>query len=153
MFIKPVVKQKKEEVIDVQELMKQAAQQAAEQTRKTLLETDTGDGKLSDVLKNIRNKSYIKSDDDSLIDCPTCHRGNNGHEGHVHKLKNDKGILKCTGPDCGSEYIIVPKVQAEYICETCGAPHLKIDTRNKELRKSDVCLGCGSDHFKMIGIE
>lgn len=147
---KLVFKSSPTEEIDVDNLVAKAAQMASEQTRKTLLETETGAGKLSDVLKDIKNKKIAHEED--LIDCPTCHRGNNGHEGHVHKLKNDKGILKCTGPECGQEYLIVPKTQAEYVCETCGQPHIKVDTRNKELRKNDVCIGCGDDRFKLTDI-
>lgn len=140
----------KEETIDVTELVKRATEQSAEQTRNIMLNTETGDGKLSDVLKNIKNKGLSREED--LVDCPTCGRDHDGHKGHAHKLKNDKGILRCTGPECKQEYIIVPKEKAEWVCETCNQPHIKIDTRNKKIAKDDVCVGCGSDHFKPMEV-
>ena len=92
---------------------------------------------------------------DEEIDCPTCGKDEKDKPGHKgHKLHSDgKGGLACTGPDCKQEFIIIPKVQAEYECTSCGQAHVKIDTRNKDIIKNDKCINCGKDEFVPKGYK
>jgi Zn finger protein HypA/HybF involved in hydrogenase expression len=47
--------------------------------------------------------------------CPTCKRG------HVHKMESDGLSVKCIGPECGKEYVLIDK-KSDYQCATCGVP-------------------------------
>lgn len=146
--MKPIMKSNKEEIEDI-------VNSAAEKAAKKVLETTigigdgTGEKKFSEVLKDIKNKGKSeegKDQDDKGeheheddIDCPTCHKG------HVHKLKNEAGTYKCTGPECGKEYHLI-STTPEFQCINCGTPVDK--PAKKELENTYVCPTCGKDHFK-----
>jgi len=150
---------KKEEIEDI-------IRNTVEQTTKKVLDAtvDAGSGnegkKLSQILKDIKNKppedkdkKEVHTHEDDDIDCPSCKTS--GQDGHkAHKLHSDgKSGLVCTGPDCKHEYLIIPKTHAEYVCESCGQSHVKIDTKNKELIKNDKCINCGKDAFVPKGYK
>lgn len=161
--MKPIMKSNKDEIEDIVNI-------AAEKAAKKVLETTigigdgTGEKKFSEVLKDIKNKGKSeegKDQDDKgkhehnhsvdEIDCPTCKTSSQDGR-KPHKLHSDgKSGLVCTGPDCKHEYLIIPKARAEYVCESCGQSHIKIETRNKELRKNDKCVNCGKDTFVLKG--
>ena len=66
------------------------------------------------------------------VACPTC------HDGHVHSVEPDGVSYKCTGPNCGKEYIMVDKT-ADYKCTNCGVP---IKRPENEKSKMDACPFC-----------
>lgn len=70
--------------------------------------------------KNVPEKKDDKKEEHNHEDilCPGCHKG------HIHKMVGDGLKVKCTGPDCGDEYALVP-VKADAECKTCHFP-LKI---------------------------
>ena len=72
-------------------------------------------------------------DDEDMIKCPTCHTG------HVHALKSDGLVYKCTGPDCNEEFVMVPKT-AGYKCAGCGGPIKRPEDPKYNL---DACPFCG----------
>lgn len=73
-----------------------------------------------------------------LGDCPAC-------KGHTLTVKED--TAKCTGPNCGKEFLIVEKVKniekdkKKYVCATCGYSVSKADA--EKIRQKDVCPSCG----------
>ena len=69
---------------------------------------------------------------DDGIACPTCHKG------HVHSVETDGVTYKCTGPDCGKEYVMVDKT-ADYKCVNCGVP---IKRPEDDKLKMDSCPFC-----------
>ena len=82
-----------------------------------------------------RVKIPIVSPDQAAEDgiaCPTC------HDGHVHSVEPNGVSYKCTGPNCGKEYIMVDKA-ADYKCANCGVP---IKRPEDEKLKMDACPFC-----------
>jgi DNA-directed RNA polymerase subunit RPC12/RpoP len=71
-------------------------------------------------------------DDKDIIKCPTCHNG------HIHNMETDGVSYKCTGPECGKEYVMIDK-SADYKCVGCGAP---IKRPEDEKLKIDSCPFC-----------
>ncbi len=69
---------------------------------------------------------------DDGISCPTCRNG------HVHAVESDGVTFKCTGPNCGKEYVMVDK-SADYKCVGCGSP---IKRPEDEKMKIDSCPFC-----------
>ncbi len=69
---------------------------------------------------------------DDGVSCPTCHNG------HVHAVESDGVTYKCTGPNCGKEYVMVDKT-ADYKCVGCGSP---IKKPEDEKMKMDSCPFC-----------
>jgi rubrerythrin len=69
--------------------------------------------------------------------CPDCEKG------HIHRLDIDKTglVFKCTGPECGEEYVLTPK-DADYKCTNCSAPIKK--PKNEEIVKAMSCPFCKS---------
>ncbi len=62
--------------------------------------------------------------------CPSCQKG------HIHKMENSGLKLKCTGKDCGEEYVVVP-MSADYTCTNCGLPIKKDE-------KMEACPFCNN---------
>lgn len=126
---------------DIEEIVNSAV----EKTTKKIFDTTVGtEGKkLSEVLKDIKNKPLEDKKDvhthEDDIDCPSCKTG------HVHKLKEKDGVLKCTGDGCGQEYYLA-STTPEFQCANCGTPVNK--PAKKELEDTYVCPTCGKDHFK-----
>lgn len=144
--MKPVMNKRE----DIEEIVNSAAERAAKKVLETTVDTGVGtEGKkLSQVLKDIKNKppedkdkneDVHKHEDD--IDCPTCHTG------HVHKLKEKDGILKCTGPGCDAEYRLI-SADPDFYCTNCNTP-VKIPS-TKELENKYSCPTCGKDKFKEL---
>lgn len=133
---------KKEDIEDI-------VNSAVEKTTKKIFDATVGtEGKkLSDVLKDIKNKTIedtgkkedVHKHEDYDIDCPSCKTG------HVHKLKEKDGVLKCTGDGCGQEYYLA-STTPEFQCINCGTPVNK--PLSKELEDKYSCPTCGKDHFK-----
>lgn len=65
--------------------------------------------------------------------CPTC------HDGHVHRIETNGLSVKCTGPNCGKEYVLVDKT-ADYQCATCGVP-IKKPNDPKSIEGCPFCSG------------
>ena len=144
--MKPIMKSNKEEI---EEIVNSAAERAVKKVLETTVDTGTGTGgkKFSEVLKDIKNKPLedieknkkdVHNHEDD-IDCPTCHTG------HVHKLKEKDGILKCTGPGCDAEYRLM-SANPNFQCTTCGTP-IEMP-KSKELADKYSCPTCGRDSFK-----
>jgi DNA-directed RNA polymerase subunit RPC12/RpoP len=103
-----------------------------------------GKGKVSQILKDIKEGKPIGGID---LECPGC---KNGKDGHVHKLEKKEGVLKCTGPECSKEYILVDKnvlsdkkAKTGYVCKDCGLPHAKPSKATDD----DHCTNCGKAEF------
>lgn len=135
-------------VMNKREDIEEIVNSAVEKTTKKIFDTAVGtEGKkLSEVLKDIKDKppeqkdkkeTHTHGEDD--IDCPSCHTG------HVHKLKEQEGILKCTGPGCDAEYRLM-SANPNFQCTTCGTPIEK--PKSKELADKYSCPTCGRDSFK-----
>lgn len=87
--------------------------------------------KMIDVIKDKRGSGY-----GDIINCPNC------RSGHIHALMTGEGkkydgiSYKCTGPDCGKEFVMVDK-SSDYKCSTCNAP-----IKRPEGRDLDNCPFC-----------
>ena len=159
-MVKLATKTKKDEL---EETVKSMAEKLSKlESAVVVAKPDDSGEKLSQTLKDIKNKSTPvdkshegHSHSTEEIDCPSCGKDDKDKPGHKgHKLHSDgKGGLLCTRPDCKQEFIMIPKAHAEYVCETCGQAHAKIDTRNKEIAKNDVCINCGKDSFVPKGYK
>lgn len=103
-------------------------------------------GKMINIIKEKRSVSH--DDKDDIINCPTC------HSGHMHALTKDMGNMgkdgkkshdgvsfRCTGPECGTEYVMVDK-KADYKCSNCNAPIMK----PKDEKTSEAYDGCPFCH-------
>lgn len=141
--MKPVMNKKE----DIEEIVDSATERAVKKVFDTVIDTGavTGGKKFSEVLKDIKNKSSEDKEKDKNfrheedeIDCPTCHKG------HIHKLKEEEGIFRCTGPDCGKEYHLL-STTPEFQCINCGTP---VDKPSKEFEDKYSCPTCGKNHFK-----
>src|SRR3972149_1192413 len=71
---------------------------------------------------------------DDGIACPTCHKG------HVHSVETDGVTYKCTGPDCGKEYVMVDKT-ADYKCVNCGVPIKRPEDDKLTIDSCPFCKG------------
>ncbi len=90
-----------------------------------------GTGKVSEILKKATEAN-------SAVPCPTCHT----HD-HQHILRpTNKGTLKCSGDDCGEEFVLLPKAP-DYKCTNCGTVHKK----PAEAKDDDRCVFCNGDDF------
>lgn len=67
------------------------------------------------------------------VSCPTC------GDGHIHKIIGNGLTAKCTGKNCGEEYVLVPK-SADYKCENCGIP-VKKPPKDKKIESCPFCGG------------
>lgn len=67
-----------------------------------------------------------------IINCPTCHTG------HVHIVEPNGVTFKCTGPNCGKEFVMVDK-SSDYKCTNCGGPLKKPED---DKIKMDTCPFC-----------
>jgi len=109
----------------------------------SVLKKEENATKISDVMSKIKEKFPEKTDiaksehvhNDDEISCPTC-------KGHIHKLSTDGLTVKCTGPNCGKEYIMVDK-SADYKCTACNTPVKKPDDDSKA--EGSECLFCGNN--------
>lgn len=99
---------------------------------------------INDELKNIEKvkEKIIEHEHDHNEDvyCPTCSKG------HVHKIDGNGLTMKCTGKDCGEEFVIVPK-SADYKCKTCGLPVKKPTEKGKDI---ESCPFCGGNEAKLF---
>ncbi len=71
---------------------------------------------------------------DDGIKCPTCHKD------HVHSVEPDGVTYKCTGPNCGKEYVMVDKT-ADYKCVGCGGPIKRPEEENIKMESCPFCKG------------
>lgn len=85
----------------------------------------------SSIEKEKAEKAEKEKKDDIL--CPTCHTG------HVHRVESNGLSVKCTGPGCGKEYVMVDKA-ADYQCSTCGVP-IKKPSDPKSIEGCPFCGG------------
>ena len=75
-------------------------------------------------------KGDVKTGDiKASIDCPTCHS-------HTHVVGDDGLTVKCTGPNCGKELVMISKT-ANYKCSGCGIP-LEV-SKEKNIDKCPYC--------------
>lgn len=71
-------------------------------------------------------------------DCPTC-------KGHTLTVKDD--TAKCSGPNCGKEFLLTEKVKnierdkKKFVCATCG--HSVSKAEAEKIKQKDVCPSCG----------
>lgn len=114
--------------------------------------TSTSENQLEEIKKKEREEFDKKREElekkleESEVYCPTC----SGHK-HEHKLKKtEKGTMKCTGDNCGTEFSLIPN-SADYACEDCGTPHLR--PVNIDGSIGDTCPFCGSNKFTNYGID
>lgn len=73
-------------------------------------------------------------------DCPTC-----GALGKKHTIKIVGRVAKCTGPDCGSEYLLEQRIKnpdkskrKDLLCTSCGH-----SMNEEEIKGKDTCPLCG----------
>lgn len=91
--------------------------------------------KLDEIRKGLKSAEHVH---DFSADCPTC-------KGHTLQVKED--TAKCTGPNCGKEFLLVEKVKdiekdkKKYICATCGYSVSKGEV--EKIKSKDVCPSCG----------
>lgn len=72
-------------------------------------------------------------------DCPTCGTKNK------HTIKIIGKVAKCTGPDCGREFLLEPMIKnpdkgkrKDLLCTTCGH-----SMNEEEIKGKDTCPLCG----------
>jgi hypothetical protein len=91
--------------------------------------------KLDEIRKTIthEHKPEGVKPEISFVDCPTC-------KGHALQVKDD--TAKCTGPNCGKEYLLVPKspIRKKYMCTKCG--HTISKEEVEAVKKKDSCPLC-----------
>lgn len=95
-------------------------------------------------IKNLKKKLEEEVEKE-IIDSDTDKELHDNKHHHLHKLErseNDKGglTLKCTGPDCKKEYILVDP-DSDYQCNDCKIP---INSKTNP----DTCPLCGSKDAK-----
>jgi DNA-directed RNA polymerase subunit RPC12/RpoP len=71
---------------------------------------------------------------DDGVACPTCHNG------RIRSIELGGVSYKCTGPNCGKEYIMVDKA-ADYKCVNCGIPIKRPDDGKIQLYACPNCKG------------
>lgn len=85
----------------------------------------------------------VNHEDDNT--CPGC----KGHDLHVHD-----GIAKCTGPNCGKEFLLLEKadnIRNKFMCTTCGHT-IDENTANKLKEDDKFCPLCGKGD-QMLDID
>ena len=72
-------------------------------------------------------------------DCPTCGAKNK------HTIKIIGKVAKCTGPECGSEFLLEPRIKnpdkskrKDLLCTKCGH-----SMSEEEIKGNDTCPLCG----------
>lgn len=76
--------------------------------------------RIPDVMQKLQRTSKYD------IDCPTCHK---------HSLEKVGASLQCTGPECGTKYVLA-NTKAKHACATCNFPINKSENLEK-------CPWCG----------
>ncbi len=161
--IPPVLKTNDEKI---KELIKETAEETTKKNAELFKTSQEGSGsKISQILRNVKegqvtqqiDKQETKPEINQIekkeekheehkheehvndeLPCPTCKTGN------VHKLEGtSNGRVKCSGPNCGLEYALIP-TNADYQCTNCGSAHKK----PVESNDSDICPFCSGNEFK-----
>ncbi len=139
MAYKPIFKTKEQETISIAEgaakkILEEQNRIRAEEKAKALAEEYA---KIKDTPKDSINKIIEDSKKDAeAIFCPTC-------RGHMHVMEQRGNVLKCTGPGCQEEMVLVPK-SADYRCVSCGVPikRPKEKEGEKDSKDSNGCPFC-----------
>jgi len=108
---------------------------------------------ISDKVRRIKHQ-FSKIDKVEKVDahksedafCPNCHN----HKLHVHD-----DTAKCTGPDCGKEFLLVekkPNVRNSHFCTSCGTG-LKKDDAQKLVDNDSDCPFCNKKNTKLMEID
>lgn len=80
----------------------------------------------------------VADDGDSGVFCPTCDQGKHEHKVSFGNAGSGKLVGKCTGDECGEEFILVPK-KPDYACTTCGLPFKKDINEKNDIKSCPLC--------------
>ncbi len=159
-FTKPIFEHEKDEEFkfQVEKLVESKLAEKAEVDKQKLVEKAEADKqksvkeRLEEIRKGMKpsipslsSSSPVEHVHDSVVgsvagvgDCPTC-------KGHTLTVKED--TAKCTGSNCGKEFLLVEKVKniekdkKRYVCATCG--HSVSKSEVEKIKSKDVCPSCG----------
>lgn len=120
---------------------KRSVQDKLEAIKKTLVPRETPkEVPKTEVDSHVHTYVTEKVQSEDGSDCPTC-----GPKGSKHTIKIVGRVAKCTGPDCGNEYLLEQRIKnpdksnrKDLLCTTCGH-----SMNEEEIKGKETCPLCG----------
>jgi hypothetical protein len=113
---------------------KKTVQDKLSAIKQTLIPREIPKPEIEHIHTHVTEKVTEKEKPEDGSDCPTC-----GPKGSKHTIKIVGRVAKCTGPDCGNEYLLEQKIKKpdkskrkDLLCTTCGHSMSEEDIKGKE---------------------